>query len=100
MLLTGDMIGADEARRIGLADVVVPGDQVMNSALKLAKSIRSKGPYAVRTILSSVNAGSNIDLKNANFLDNCLVGVLFATEDKKEGLKAFMEKRKPEFKGR
>ncbi|MFH1351418.1 MAG: enoyl-CoA hydratase-related protein [Pseudomonadota bacterium] len=100
MLLTGDMIDAKEAYRIGFADEVVPGDQLMERSVKLAKSICAKGAYAVKTILHSVKEGSNMDLQSANFLDSYLAGILFGTEDKKEGLKAFMEKRKPEFKGR
>ena len=100
MILTGEMIDAKEAFRIGLADEVVPEGQLMERAAKLAKSISTKGSYAVKTILTSVKAGSNIDLQSANLLDNYLAGILFCTEDKKEGLKAFMEKRKPEFKGR
>jgi len=100
LLLTGDMIGAEEAYRIGFADEVVPGDQLMERATKLAKTICAKGPYAVKTILTSVNAGSNIDLQSANLLDNYMAGILFDTEDKKEGIKAFLEKRKPEFKGK
>ncbi|MDY7035810.1 MAG: enoyl-CoA hydratase-related protein [Thermodesulfobacteriota bacterium] len=100
MLLTGDMIDAKEAYRIGYADEVVPGGELMERAVKLAKTISVKGPYAVKIILTSVKAGSNIDLQSANLLDNYMAGVLFSTEDKKEGINAFLEKRKPVFKGK
>lgn len=100
MLLSGDAIDAKEAYRIGLADEVVPADQLIEKATEMAKAICTKGSYAVRTILASVHAGPNMDLKSANLLDNYMIGALFATEDQTEGLKAFMERRKPVFKGR
>ena len=100
MLLTGEMVNAQEAFRIGLANKVVPHDQLMDSCFKLAKTIQTKGPFAVKMALTSVRIGSNVDQNTANSLDLGLVGLCFATEDKKEGIKAILEKRAPQFKGK
>jgi enoyl-CoA hydratase len=99
-LLTGEMIDAQEAFRIGLVNRVVPPDKLMDTCFKLAKTIQKKGPVAVKLALESVKLGSNIDLSTANAMDAGLVGLLFSTEDKQEGIKAFMEKRAPQFKGK
>ncbi len=100
LLLTGDMIDAEEARRIGLVNRVVPADQLMAEAESLIRVILANGPLAVRTCLEAVDIGSDMTLDQALLLESGSFGLLSATEDMREGTKAFVEKRKPGFKGK
>jgi enoyl-CoA hydratase len=100
ILLTGDMIAADEAHRIGLVNRVVPAPQLMDEAKKLGATLASKAPIAVRYILDAVNTGLNMTLADASRLEATLFGLVSSTEDMREGTRAFLEKRKAEFKGR
>jgi len=99
LILTGQMISADEALRMGIANMVVRGDKVMEAALDLANKIVDKAPLAVKMAMTAVNRGSEIDLESATVLEAVLANVLLGTKDKDEGIRAFIEKRKPVFSG-
>ena len=100
MLLTGEMIGAEEAHRIGLVNKVVPADELMDSCLELMKKILANGPIALRMTLDAVNRGSEMPLAEAQYLEASLFGLLCTTEDMKEGTAAFLDKRPAKFEGR
>ena len=100
LLLTGTPITAEEAHRIGLVNRVVPAAQLMTDARALADALASKPPIAVRYILDAVAGGLDMSFADAERFEAALFGLTFATEDMREGTKAFLEKRKPEFKGR
>lgn len=100
MLFTGDMIDAAEAHRIGLVNKVVPSDQLMTAAKELAKRIMSRGPVAVKLCKSAVNEGMDMDLQSGVAYEAEVWGLCFATADQKEGMKAFVEKRKAAFIGK
>lgn len=99
LVFTGEMIDAAEAHRIGLVERVVPHEQLMNEAWKLAGIISKNGPFAVRLAKTAINAGSEMDLQKALLLEKTLVSLCFDTEDRVEGMKAFLEKREPVFNG-
>jgi enoyl-CoA hydratase len=99
LLLTGEMIDAAEAQRIGLVNRVVPAERLLPESDGLLRSILANGPLAVRACLEAVDAGMDMSLDQALLLEAGYFGVLSATEDMREGTKAFLEKRKPAFKG-
>ncbi len=99
LALTGDMISAEEAHRMGLVNKVVPRGEALGEAEKIARKILAKSPVTVRLILEAVNRGLEVGLPEALNLEANLFGIACATEDMKEGTKAFLEKRKPDFKG-
>ncbi|HEX7706441.1 MAG TPA: enoyl-CoA hydratase-related protein [Thermoanaerobaculia bacterium] len=100
LILTGDRIGAADAEKIGLVNKVVPSDQLMATAEEMARKIASRGPLAVRAAIEAVMSGSEMPYAEGQFLEATLFGLLASTEDMKEGMQAFLEKRKAEFKGR
>jgi enoyl-CoA hydratase len=100
LLLTGKNIDAEEAYKIGLVNMVVDDDKLMETANKLAGQIASKSPIQTAFIKSLVNKGIDIDLNTACSLEISYFSSSFSTDDQKEGMKAFLEKRKPEFKGK
>lgn len=99
LILTGEMIGAAEAHRIGLVDEVYPPGELMAKAMEMAKLISTKGPIAITVAKECINRGldgpltAGCDLEKANF------GQVCGTGDKNEGMEAFLEKRKPNFTG-
>jgi enoyl-CoA hydratase len=99
LLLTGEMIDAAEAHRIGLVNRVVPAARLLSETEALLKTILSQGPLAVRACLEAVDAGLEMGVDQALLLEANYFGLLSATEDMREGTKAFLEKRKPVFKG-
>jgi enoyl-CoA hydratase/carnithine racemase len=100
ILMTGDFIGAEEAVRIGLANRVIPKAQLWEETMKLAKTIADRPPLAVAAAKMAVNVGGEMDLyKGIDFALEAFL-LLFASEDQKEGMHAFLEKRKPVWKGR
>ena len=99
LLLTGAMIDAGEAFRIGLVNRVVPGDKLLSEAESLLQAILENGPLALRACLEAVDAGLETSLDQAMLLEANHFGLLSATADMREGTKAFIEKRKPDFKG-
>jgi len=98
-LLTGDMIDADKAVEIGLANLMVKPEEIMEQSIKTAKKIAKKAPLAVKAALSAVKYGLETDLETGLVLEAALGNLAIASEDKNEGIAAFFEKRKPEFKG-
>jgi enoyl-CoA hydratase len=100
LLLTGDMIGADEAWRIGLVNKVYPSASLMDEARKLAQTLAAKAPVAARYILDAVAGGLDMSFAEAEEHEATLFGLVFATDDMREGTSAFLEKRKAQFKGR
>jgi enoyl-CoA hydratase len=100
LLLLGHQITAEEAWRIGLVNRVVPAADLMTEARALAQSLASKAPVAVRYILDAVASGLEMRFTEAEDHEATLFGLLSTTEDMREGTKAFLEKRKAEFKGR
>ena len=100
LILTGRMVDADEALRIGLVSQVVSPDQLMERVEKTAKSLKSKGPIALRVAGEAVDRGYDMEFGDACKLEESLFGILCGTADMKEGCQAFLDKRKAEFKGR
>jgi enoyl-CoA hydratase len=100
MLLTGEMISAQEAYRIGLVNEVVPQAQLISRAEEIARKIIANGPLAIQYTLEAVNKGMEMPLSEGLFLEATLFSVACATEDMKEGTTAFLEKRPAVFKGR
>ncbi len=100
MLLTGDHISAADAYRLGLVNRVVTAANLMGEARKLASALASKAPLAVRYILDAVNRGLEMPLRDGQAFEATLFGLVAATEDMREGTKAFLEKRKAEFRGK
>jgi enoyl-CoA hydratase len=100
LLLTGQMIDAQEAWRIGLVNRVVPADRLMDEAEQLLRTILENGPLAIRACLEAVDAGLEMSLDQALLLEANHFGLLSGTGDMREGTRAFLEKRKPAFQGK
>ena len=100
LLLTGDMVGAEEAFRIGLVDEVVPAEALMSRAETLARAIAQQAPLAVAACLRAVDRGYDLPLDAGLDFEASLFGLACATEDKAEGTRAFLEKRAPVWQGR
>jgi enoyl-CoA hydratase len=100
LLMTGKMFGAAEAHAMGVASEVVPTGQALARAIEIATEIAAMPPIAVMQIKEIVNAGLNAPLDTALMLERKALQLQFATRDQKEGMRAFMEKRKPTFEGK
>lgn len=100
MLLTGSTISGKEAYGMGLCSQVLPDAEVQDAALKMAQAIAGMPPLAVSQIKEVVQAGQDMSLDSALLLERKAFHLLFASDDQKEGMKAFIEKRKPVYKGR
>ena len=100
LLLTGDPISAQEAHRLGLVNRVVPAASLMREAKALAATLAAKAPVAVRYILEAVHKGLEMPFPQAQIFEATLFGLVASTDDMREGTKAFLEKRMPDFKGR
>jgi enoyl-CoA hydratase len=100
ILLTGEMISAQEAHRIGLVNEVVSADKLITRAEEIAARIIANAPLAIQYCMEAVNRGMNMTLQEGLFLEATLFGMCCATEDKKEGTTAFLEKRAANFKGK
>lgn len=98
LILTAEIIKADEAGRIGLAEKVVEPEELIETAEKIAKTIMAKAPLATGAAKIAINLGSDLDMKSASQLEIEAFTGPFASEDKAEGMGAFLEKRTPEFK--
>lgn len=99
LVTTGRQVNAEEAVRIGLANRTVAPENLMEEALESARMIASRGPVAVRLAKEAVQRGQDMELDAALVLESEIFGLCFATEDQKEGMAAFLEKRPPQFKG-
>jgi enoyl-CoA hydratase len=100
LILTGKMISAQEAYQMGIVNRVFPQASLMEETKKVAAQIAGNGAVGVRLAKMVTDAGYNMDLEKACSLESYAFGISFATEDQKEGMAAFVEKRKPNFKGR
>jgi len=100
LLFTGRNIDAEEALNIGLVNMIVDDNKLMDTALDLAKKIAAKSSVQTAFIKELVNKGTDIDLNSANSLEISYFSSGFSTNDQTEGMKAFLEKRKPNFKGK
>jgi enoyl-CoA hydratase len=100
LLLTGDMIDAEEAYRIGLVNRVVPAEELMAEAEKLLRRILANGPVAVRLCLEAVDAGLDLSVDESSLLEANHFGLIASTADMREGMSAFLEKRTADFQGR
>jgi len=100
VIFADERISAQEALRIGLVERVVPKGQAVEEAKKLMKKILTKGPIAIKMAKKAINEGLGMSLRGGLDLERQCQGVCFATEDKNEGARAFLEKRPANFKGR
>jgi enoyl-CoA hydratase len=100
MIITGDFIDAQEAHRTGLVNKVFPSEKLMGEAMELAQKIASRPPLAVRYAKEAVNRSQEGDSASGFALESYLHALCCTTEDKKEGVAAFLEKRKGKFKGK
>lgn len=100
LLLTGEMIGADEAYRIGLVSRVVPCAELESAVEEYVAKLRGKGPLALTRVLEAVLSGGESPQQEGMRMEAGLFGLCFATDDMREGTRAFLEKRKPSFRGR
>jgi enoyl-CoA hydratase len=100
LLLTARMIGAEEALQMGLVNRVVPSDKLLAEAEQLLRGILANGPLAVRLCVEAVDAGLEMSMDEALLLEANLFGLLASTEDMREGMSAFLEKRTAAFRGR
>jgi enoyl-CoA hydratase len=97
LMLSGRRVKADEAERIGLVNRVVPRAQLLSEAENLANSMLKNGPLAIAAVLEAVNRGLQLPLDDGLRLESGLFGILAASQDMHEGLKAFLEKRPARF---
>jgi enoyl-CoA hydratase len=100
LITTARQVKAEEAKALGLANHVYPADTLMEEAMQQARAIAAKGSIAVRLAKEAVQRGQDLDLDNACLLESEVFGLCFSTEDRQEGMRAFLEKRAAEFKGR
>jgi enoyl-CoA hydratase len=100
LILTGDLIDAAEAKNLGLVNDVVPAGELRSRVMALAGRIAEKSPVALRMAKEAVKEAARTNLREGLERETDLFGLCFSSEDKEEGVRAFLEKRKPEFKGR
>jgi enoyl-CoA hydratase len=100
LILSGDMIPATEAKHIGLVEMVVPAAELREKALELAGKIASMSPLTLRVAKEALRASERLAIEEGLLYERDLFCLCFSTEDKKEGVEAFLGKRKPEWKGR
>lgn len=99
LIYTGKIIDANEAERIGLVNQVVEPEALMDKVMAMAEDIASKAPLAVRFAKEAINRGIESDIETGMAIEMDLFAMCFATEDQKEGMNAFMNKRKANYKG-
>jgi len=100
LIFTGKMVSAQEAYEMGLVNRVFPLSSLMEETKRVALQIASNGPVAVRLAKMVIDTGFNLELAEACSLESYAFSITFTTEDQKEGMSAFLEKRKPSYKGR
>jgi enoyl-CoA hydratase len=99
-ILTGEQFSAEEAHRVGVVNRVFAPPELRAGTMKLVETILSRGPVALRFAIEAINRGANIPQREGEILECDLFGLAASTEDMHEGMAAFLEKRKPSFKGR
>lgn len=97
LIFTGDMVGADEAKKMGLVDEVYPAEELMGKAMEMAKKIAAKSAPSIALAKELINRGPDIPLGAGVMMEKTAFGTNFGYKDAKEGLKAFLEKRPPKF---
>jgi enoyl-CoA hydratase len=97
--LTGEMIDAHEAFRLGLVNRVVPGAELAGAASAMMNAMIANAPLALAHVIEAVNSGYDLPLADALTLEATAFGLLAATDDKREGTRAFLEKRAAKFTG-
>jgi enoyl-CoA hydratase len=100
MCMTGNMVGAQEALRMGLVNAVVPHEELLTKVREVAAKIASRGPLAVAALKRVVLRGEDVPLPTANELEATAFASLFGTSDQREGMRAFLDKREPSFEGK
>jgi enoyl-CoA hydratase len=98
--MTGNMVGAQEALRMGLVNAVVPHEELLTKVREVAAKIASRGPLAVAALKRVVLRGEDVPLPTANELEATAFASLFGTSDQREGMRAFLDKREPSFEGK
>jgi enoyl-CoA hydratase len=99
LCMTGAMISAQVARDIGLVNKVFPREALWEETMKVAKLLASKGRVSIRAVKDTINRGCDQDLRTGCYMESDAFGICMASEDAREGMGAFLEKRKAEFKG-
>jgi enoyl-CoA hydratase len=100
IMLTGTQVSAADAERIGLVNRVVPAGELLSTARRLAGELARQPPVAMRYILNAVNRGLEMPIADASMFEATLFGLVASTDDMREGTRAFLEKRKPSFRGK
>ncbi|OPY86623.1 MAG: putative enoyl-CoA hydratase echA8 [Smithella sp. PtaU1.Bin162] len=100
LVLTGNIISAQEALSVDLVNKIVPDDKLLDEAVNMAKMISRHSPVAVGLAKHSVQHASDIDIHTGRVIERACFSLAFSSEDQKEGMRAFLEKRKPNYKGR
>jgi len=99
-ILTADMYSAEEAHRVGVVNRIFAPDELEAGTMKMVETIISRGPVALRFAIEAVNRGTNMPQREGEIMECDLFGLAAASEDMREGMNAFLEKRKPDFKGK
>lgn len=99
LCMTGDRISAQEAYQLGLVQKIVPANELLNEAKRLADQLAKKAPLALHFIKKAIHNGVEVDLKNGLRMEASYFGLTFHSHDRVEGMDAFLEKRHPDFKG-
>jgi enoyl-CoA hydratase len=100
LIYTGNLIDAKEAERIGLVNKVVPQERLKEEVMSLARNIAEKSPFIIRMAKKAINGSSESTLNMGLAYEAVVECLCFSTEDRKEGMSAFFEKRKPKFSGK
>ena len=99
-VLTGDIYMAEEAHRVGVVNRLFEPDELLEGTMKLVKTMLSRGPIAMRLAMEAINRGMNMSQQEGEIMECDMFGLAATTEDMREGMTAFIEKRKAEFKGK
>ncbi|MBT3257075.1 MAG: enoyl-CoA hydratase/isomerase family protein [Deltaproteobacteria bacterium] len=99
LCMTGAIIGAGEAKEIGLVNKVFPADALWAETMKIAKQMAGKGRVSMKAIKNCIDRGFEVDIRTGQFMEADNFAICLSSPDGKEGMSAFLEKRKPEFKG-
>jgi enoyl-CoA hydratase len=99
LCMTGEMIGAQEAKEIGLVNKVFPPDTLWEETMKTAKALATKGRVSLKAVKDCIQRGYDVDLRDGCYMESDAFGMCVSSPDAQEGMGAFLEKRKPDFKG-